>query len=81
MNSIKKLFKAGSGINPNAMLKCNPRFNHYKKIFDDLLKETRIMTQHPIMTCTISYDSTRAICVTKKGERENYIQMFDLESF
>jgi hypothetical protein len=29
----------------------------------------------------ISYDSTRAICVTKKGEREYYIQMFDLESY
>lgn len=39
------------------------------------------MTQHPIITCMISYDSTRAICVTKKGEREYYIQMFDLESF
>lgn len=46
-----------------------------------MLKERRIMTLFPIITCMISYDSTKAICVTKKGEREYCIQMFDLESY
>lgn len=29
----------------------------------------------------ISYDSTRAIIVSKKREREYYVTMFDLESY
>jgi hypothetical protein len=46
-----------------------------------MLKERRVVTEYPIDTCMISYDSTRAIIVAKKGEREYYIQMFDLESY
>ena len=46
-----------------------------------MLKESRIMTEFPINTCMISYDSKRAVTVQKKGEREYRIQMFDLESY
>lgn len=67
---VKNLLSNLMVSDPNALLKANPRFGNYKEIFDDLLKESRIMTLHPIITCMISYDSTRAILVTKKGERE-----------
>ena len=46
-----------------------------------MLKESRIMTEYPINTCMISYDSKVAVQVQKKGEREYRMQMFDLESY
>ena len=66
---------------PNAMLKGNTQFKNYRQIFDDMLKESRIITEYPISTCMISYDSKRAVQVQKKGEREYRMQMFDLESY
>lgn len=70
-----------SETDPNAMLKSNAQFKNYRQIFDDMLKESRIMTEFPILTCMISYDSKRTVQVQKKGEREYRIQMFDLESY
>ena len=70
-----------SYIDPNEGLKSNARFKHYKQIFDDMLKESRILTEYPISTCMISYDSKVAVTVQKKGEREFRLQMFDLESY
>ena len=39
------------------------------------------MTQYPIISCIISYDSSRAILVTKRDDREFWVRMFDLESY
>ena len=36
---------------------------------------------YPIVTCMITYDSTRAITVTKKDDREYWVRMYDLESY
>jgi hypothetical protein len=77
--SLFKLTKLHT--DPNAFLKGNARFKNYKQIFDDMLKEQRIITMYPIITCMISLDSTRVLIVCKKGEREYCIQMFDLESY
>ena len=46
-----------------------------------MLKESKIMTEYPINTCMISYDSKVTVQVQKKGEREYRMQMFDLESY
>jgi len=35
---------------------------------------------YPIVTMFISYDSSRALTVTKKDEKESWIKMYDLET-
>jgi len=35
---------------------------------------------YPIVTMTITYDSTRSITVTKKDDKEYWIKMYDLET-
>ena len=61
--------------------KPNSRFKNYKEIFNNLLKSTNVTTMYPICSVIISYDSTRAITVTKANEREYYVKMYDLESY
>ena len=34
---------------------------------------------YPIVSMLITYDSSRAVTVTKKDEREYYLKMYDLE--
>lgn len=36
---------------------------------------------YPIVTMAISFDSTRAITVTKKDDKESYIKMYDLNTY
>ena len=61
--------------------KPNPRFRNYREHLNNLLKTHNVTTRFPIQSVVISYDSTRAITVTLKDDREWYIQMFDLESY
>jgi hypothetical protein len=61
--------------------KPNPRFKHYKELFNNLLKSTNVVTLYPICTVIISYDSKYAVTVTKKDEREYFVKMYDLESY
>ena len=61
--------------------KPNPRFKNQKELFNNLLKSTDVTTMYPICSVIISYDSTRAITVTKRNEKEYYIKMYDLESY
>ena len=42
----------------------NPKFKHFKDIFQDLLKQRNCPTQYPIVSMAITHDSTRAISVT-----------------
>lgn len=60
-------------------LKPNLRFLPYKNVFKDLLKQTSVVTMYPIVSMLITYDSTRALTVTKKDDRYYYIKMYDLE--
>jgi hypothetical protein len=62
------------------VLKPNMRFLNYKEIFKNLLKQNTIVTKWPIVTMAISYDSTRAITVTKEDDRTSYIKMYDLNT-
>ena len=36
---------------------------------------------YPILSLIITYDSSRAITVTKKDEKECYVKMYDLETY
>jgi len=36
---------------------------------------------YPIVSLIITYDSSRAITVTKKDEKECYVKMYDLETY
>jgi len=36
---------------------------------------------YPIVSCIISYDSTRSILVSKKDDREFWVRMYDLETY
>ena len=65
----------------STILKPNIRFTSYKSVFKDLLKQTSVITQWPIISMIINYDSTRAITVTKQNERTYYIKMYDLEEY
>lgn len=61
--------------------KPNPRFRHYKDVFQNLLKQTAVVTMYPIVSVTVTYDSTKAITVSKKNEREYYVKQYDLETY
>lgn len=55
-------------------LKPNIRFLGYKNIFKDLLKQTSVVTMYPILSMIISYDSTKAITLTKKDDRTCFVK-------
>jgi hypothetical protein len=58
----------------------NMRFAYYKDIFTNLLRQSTVITKYPIISMCISFDSTRAITVTKKDDKECYIKMYDLNT-
>lgn len=62
-------------------IKPNLRFLPYREIFLNLLNTNSVVTMYPIVTMCISYDSTRAITVTKRDDHESYVRMYDLNSF
>lgn len=61
--------------------KPNPRFKNYSGIFKNLVKNTTVATMYPICTMIITYDSTKAVTVTKRSDKEYYIKQYDLETY
>lgn len=55
-------------------LKPNLRFLGFKNIFQDLLKQTSVVTMYPIVSMIISFDSTKAITLTKKDDRNCFVK-------
>jgi len=68
-------------LEEEAAVKPNPRFKNYKNLFENLTKHKSRPTMYPIVNVMISYDSTRAITVTKKDDHECWIKMYDLETY
>jgi hypothetical protein len=62
-------------------LRPNASFKSYKTLFAGLTKSKNVVTKFPIVTCMITYDSTRAITVTKKDDTEFWVRMYDLETY
>lgn len=61
-------------------LKSNSRFLNYSANFKNLLKTQPIVTMYPLVTMAISYDSTLAMSIAKKNDRESWIKMYDLNT-
>jgi hypothetical protein len=61
--------------------KPNPRFKNYSGVFKNLVKSTNVVTKYPIVSMIITYDSTKAITVTKYNDREYYVKQYDLETY
>ena len=57
----------------------NSNFKNYSNMFDNLTRANAIMTLYPIVSIMITYDSSRAITVTKKNDREYHVDQFDLQ--
>ena len=62
-------------------MKPNMRFRNYKNIFTNLIKYRSVMTAYPLVTMMISYDSTRALTVTKKAENASILKMYSLKDY
>ena len=45
-----------------------------------MIKTNNVTTLYPIVSVIITYDSARAVTVTKKNPQEYYVKMYDLES-
>jgi hypothetical protein len=45
------------------------------------VKSSNVVTMYPIVSMIITYDSSKAITVTKRNDREYYIKQYDLESY
>jgi hypothetical protein len=61
--------------------KPNQRFKNYYHLFKSLTKHKVVPTQYPIVSVIITYDSKRAITVTKKDDREFWVRQYDLETY
>lgn len=60
---------------PNAdYFKPNLQFKSYASLFENLTKAKKVATAFPILSVIITYDSSRAILVTKKDDREAWIR-------
>ena len=46
-----------------------------------MIKQTEIVTMYEVVSMIISYDSTRAITVTKKDWTTSYIKMYCLTNY
>ena len=58
----------------------NMRFKNYKSVFTNLIKYRNVATAFPIITMMISYDSTRALTVTKAAENRSILKMYSLKT-
>ena len=59
----------------------NMRFKNYKNVFMNLMKYKNVATAYPIITMMISYDSTRALTVTKAAENRSILKMYSLKDY
>ena len=61
--------------------KPNQRFKSFYHLFGSLTKHKVRPTLYPIVSVILSYDSKRAITVTKKDDREFWVRQYDLETY
>ena len=57
------------------------RFKNYKNLFTKLLNYKSVPTKYPIISMMITYDSEKAITVTKKSDRTYIIKMYCLKNY
>ena len=54
------------------------KWKNYNEIFDNLTIQKTVPTSFPIVSCMITYDSTRTILVTKEDDTAYHIRQFSL---
>lgn len=60
------------------MLRPNPSFRNYFDAFENLTTDLQIATDSPVVSIMITYDSSRALTVQKKTDREYFVHQYDL---
>jgi len=73
--------KIALGANSDQDVKPNKRFKNFNDVFSGLTRSKNVVTQYPLINCSISYDSKSAITVMKNNDREYWIKQYSLESF
>ena len=61
--------------------KPNARFKNYSDLFKNLVKSSNVATMYPICSMIVTYDSTKALTVTKKNDCEYWVKQYDLETY
>ena len=56
------------------------KWKNYNEIFDNLTIQKKVMTAYPIVSCMITYDSSRTIVVTKEDDTAYHIRQFNLNT-
>lgn len=59
----------------------NTRFKNYANVFKNLVKQSTVTTLFPIVSIIITYDSQRAVTVTKRNDEEYWIKQYSLETY
>jgi hypothetical protein len=59
----------------------NPRFQNYSSVFQNMVKHKSVQTKWYIMSMIITYDSTKAITVTKQNDWTYFVKQYDLETY
>lgn len=59
--------------------RANIQFKNYKDNFESLLIADHVPTNNPIVSCIITYDSSRVITVTKNSDKKFLVRQFDLK--
>ena len=60
--------------------RANIQFKNYKEHFESLLISDHVPTRNPIVSCIITYDSSRVITVTKNSDKRFLVRQFDLNN-
>lgn len=69
------------GAKSDQDIKPNKRFKNFDDIFSGLTRSKNVLTQYPIVSCMMTYNSKSALTVTKKSDREYYVHQFSLETY
>jgi hypothetical protein len=72
--------KKALGAKSDQDIKPNKRFKNFNDVFSGLTRSKNIVTQDPVISCIITYNSKSAIVVTKKNDREHWVFQFSLET-
>lgn len=63
------------------LIQPNPIFKNYQSMFANFLDAITIHTTHDVINIHITYDSSRAITVTKESDSVYWINMYDLDTY
>jgi hypothetical protein len=69
------------GANSDQEVKPNKRFKNFNDLFSGLTKSKNVSTVHPIVNCSITYNSRSALTVTMKNDREYWVKQHSLETY